>query len=738
MIFLYIIVYIGCIVINSYMFKKKINFASLIVTLWTFASILSMFGFYDMLVPNTQTYIYILYFIISFEAFILIFYKSKLFGKNKNDKDKYDKTLDYELKYKKLNIILIILIGIMLVFSIEGIKIIIGGGSFSRIRDAYLNSENFSNKLQMFNSLVIIPIGHAIGIYAMIDFVDKKKFTSTLGLYFAFLFELTIYTGGRSVIINIVIILMIVLMEKYDNNLLRIVKENKIIVIILMIIIISVGVITLQRNLAGKGIIYNVYCYITGNIHLLGVYVKNPERFMLTKNNLLYGQILISGFSYPITFLLRLFGLDIKAGLYVLYETTQKFVAIAPNTTINNSVTMIVFALRDFGTIGIFIYTAIICLLYTYLCKRKEKDNNILNRALYYYFVKCSIFLLWDFQFSNTGTILLFLYLILLYEFFIKTKEKNIEIKFKLFEKRKEMLNKILQYIYKPEKILIYLDNKNIIKLEDEKYIKLKYKIMMNKELDLDNPQTLNEKLQWLKINDREKIYTTMVDKYEAKEYIANLIGQEHIIQTLGIYDKFEDINFDELPDKFVIKCTHDSGSTIVCKDKNNFCINEARKQINKNLKNNFYKFGREWPYKNVKPRIIIEEYMANNDGTDICDYKFYCFNGHADYVMICVDRQSGEPKFYYYDRYCKLQKEMSNDGKKVRENINIEKPDNIEEMFEIAEKISEGLKFVRVDLYDINNKIYFGEMTFYPSSGFDSTRTIECDEILSSKLKLF
>lgn len=422
MIYVYIIIYIACMVINSCVFKKKINFTSLIITLWTFASILSMFGLYGMLVPNTQTYIYILYFIVSFEVFALIFYKTKIIKTKQEDIEMQKDNLNH----KRINIILIILIGIMMCFAIEGIKTIINGGSFSKIRDAYLNTENFSNKLQMFVSLVIVPIGHAIGIYAIIEFIDKKKFTSTLGLYLIFLCELIIYTGGRSTIVNVAIILAIAIMDKYNNNIIKIIKENKLVIFILMIIAIIVCAITLQRNLAGKGIVYNIYCYIVGNIHLLGVYVKNPERFLLTKDNLLYGQILISGFSYPIIFILRLFGFDVKAGLYILYETTQKFVAIAPNTTINNAVTMIVFALRDFGTMGIFIYTAIVCFFFAFLYKRKKANNSILNKALYYYFVKCSIFLLWDFQFSNTGVILTFLYLILFCKFCINTDGENV------------------------------------------------------------------------------------------------------------------------------------------------------------------------------------------------------------------------------------------------------------------------------------------------------------------------
>ena len=273
--------------------------------------------------------------------------------------------------------------------------------------------------------------------------------------------------------------------------------------------------------------------------------------------------------------------------------------------------------------------------------------------------------------------------------------------------------------------------------IPDELMIKIQYRIKMGKKLNLKNPQTLNEKLQWLKLHDRKDIYTTMVDKYEVKQYVANLIGEEYIIPTIGVYDKFDDIDFDNLPNQFVIKCTHDSGSTIICKNKEMFDKVAARKKINKALKRNFYYFLREWPYKNVKPRIIIEKYMCNNDGTDILDYKFYCFNGVSEYVLTCTDRQNGNTKFYYFDKNWNFKRNMTNDGMKADKDFNIEKPKNIDKMFEIADKLSKEMQFIRVDLYDINEKIYFGELTFFPSGGLDKNRRKETDEIMSAKLNL-
>ena len=300
-------------------------------------------------------------------------------------------------------------------------------------------------------------------------------------------------------------------------------------------------------------------------------------------------------------------------------------------------------------------------------------------------------------------------------------------------------INKVLECIKKPGYILFWLDNKRIITLDDEKYIKLLYELKVKKKLDLENPKTFNEKLQWLKLYDRNPEHIKMVDKYEVKKYVSEIIGNEYIIPTLGIYDKFEDINFQELPNQFVIKCTHDSASTIVCKDKNKFDYEKVKNKINKCLKRNYFYQGREWPYKDVKPRIIVEKYMENTDGTAIDDYKFYCFDGKSDYVMICRERETGNPKFYYYNRNWEFQRNMSNDAKKLPETevSKIKKPKDLEKMFEIAETLSKNIKFVRTDLYYINNKIYFGELTFFPLAGIDTTRTKECDDMLNDLLNL-
>lgn len=254
--------------------------------------------------------------------------------------------------------------------------------------------------------------------------------------------------------------------------------------------------------------------------------------------------------------------------------------------------------------------------------------------------------------------------------------------------------------------------------MSDEKYIKKKYKIKMGKELKLNPPITYNEKLQWIKLHDHNPLYTTLVDKYAVKNYVANLIGEKYIIPTLGVWDKFDDIEFEKLPDQFVLKCTHDSGGLVICKDKTKFNRDMAKKLIEKCLKRDFYQFGREWPYKNVAHRIIAEQYMEDSRFKELRDYKFFCFNGEVKALFVATERQkTGEDvKFDFFDS------EFNHlEVKQGHENAILlpEKPNCFDEMKVLASKLSKGLREVRVDLYEVNGKIFFGELTFFHHGGW-------------------
>lgn len=271
--------------------------------------------------------------------------------------------------------------------------------------------------------------------------------------------------------------------------------------------------------------------------------------------------------------------------------------------------------------------------------------------------------------------------------------------------------------------------------LSDSTYIKLLFFFHMGRFSNFRTPKTFNEKLQWLKLYNRNPLYTTLVDKYAVKKWVADKIGEQYVIPTLGVWDSFDDIDFDKLPNQFVLKCTHDSGSYVICKDKSKLDKRGARKKLTTALKRNFYYVGREYPYKNVPPRIIAEKYIEDRNGAFV-DYKFSCFNGYVDCVMVCLDRHINDVKFYFFDRDWNL-KRLNVRGKNAPEGFTIPKPSCMDEMFEIAANLSKGIPFVRVDLFECDGRVYFGEMTFYPDSGFDANLLPETDEYFGRLIDL-
>lgn len=299
-------------------------------------------------------------------------------------------------------------------------------------------------------------------------------------------------------------------------------------------------------------------------------------------------------------------------------------------------------------------------------------------------------------------------------------------------------INKISKFVFNSNYRCYVLSKLFKYFVSDKKAIEIKYKYIFGYKNNLYNPKTLNEKLQWLKLYNRNPLYTTLVDKCAAKECVSNLIGKEYIIPTIGIYNKFDEIDFDVLPDSFVLKCTHDSGSVLVCKNKKDFNIIKAKKFIEKRMKKNFYWVAREWPYKNVKPRILIEKYIEDKTNAGLLDYKFYCFHGKPFVVLVCIDRQIGKTKYYFFDRNWEL-KRYNKFGVDAPKDFTIEKPKNIDKMFSIAEKLAmySEAPFVRIDLYSVKERIYFGEFTFYPNAGFDPNRLPEIDRLFGDMVDL-
>lgn len=302
----------------------------------------------------------------------------------------------------------------------------------------------------------------------------------------------------------------------------------------------------------------------------------------------------------------------------------------------------------------------------------------------------------------------------------------------KIFNKIKKVFKnpKILLLIILSIKPVSYL-------LPDKAYLKIKYRLIMGKKLNLKSPKTMNEKLQWLKLYNRNPKYTIMADKYKARDYISEKLGEEYLIPLLGVWDNPDDIDFDKLPDKFVLKCNHNSGlGMCICKDKSKLDIKKVKKELKKGLKQNYYKTGREWPYKDIPRKIICEKYMTDDNQDCLTDYKFFCFNGNVDSVMLCIDRNIGSPKFYFFDKEWNL-KRLNVRGKNAPEGFSLPKPEGMDKMFEIAEKLSKGHAFLRVDLYYANNQIYFGETTFFPQSGFDPNILPEADIYFGKKIDL-
>ena len=274
----------------------------------------------------------------------------------------------------------------------------------------------------------------------------------------------------------------------------------------------------------------------------------------------------------------------------------------------------------------------------------------------------------------------------------------------------------VLWTVRRPEKIgnAIYrAASHGKIPFPNKAYIKWNFKIHTGERLDLKNPKTLQEKLSWMKLYYHNPLHTQMVDKYGAREIIKDKIGEEYLVPLLGVYDSFEQIDFDTLPNQFVLKCTHDSGSVVLCKDKSKLDLSAAEKKLTSHLKQNQYYLSREWPYKNVKPRILCEPYLKDEHSVDRPDYKFLCFHGEPKIMLVLSDRGSEETqKMNYYTLDWKLLPITE----KVYPNNPIpdRKPEHFEKMIEFARVLSKDIPFVRVDFTCVNGKLYFGELTFY------------------------
>ena len=281
------------------------------------------------------------------------------------------------------------------------------------------------------------------------------------------------------------------------------------------------------------------------------------------------------------------------------------------------------------------------------------------------------------------------------------------------------------------------LAKKSLFFLPDKVYIQLYYRLRTGRKLNMKNPTTFNEKIQWMKFNYRFPLQSVVSDKLLVRDYVKEKTGEEYLIPLLGKWKKFDEIDFDTLPDQFVLKCNHDSGGLVVCRDKSALDYKKAKNKIEKSLKSNFYTIGREYQYRNIKPMILCEKFISEN-GKVPMDYKIYCFNGKPDVMLVCRNRFSNDShkaEYLFYDQNWKFLPWLKGDEKK--KDPKLPRPENLDEMLEVAKKLSEDFIYARIDLYNVDGKIYFGEITLSPNSGFYSGLTEETDRILGEKIHI-
>jgi hypothetical protein len=297
------------------------------------------------------------------------------------------------------------------------------------------------------------------------------------------------------------------------------------------------------------------------------------------------------------------------------------------------------------------------------------------------------------------------------------------------------MLIGLKKCLKNPSHIFVGLGRRGFLKwMPDSLFLKIIFKSSCGYSLNLKNPKTFNEKIQWLKLYGNLKKYTNLVDKYEVRKYIAETIGEEYLIPLIGIWDRVEDIDFNKLPKQFVLKCNHDSGSVVICKDKSSFDIRKAKKILKKYLRRNFYYPTREPQYKNIKPRIICEKYMIDESGTELKDYKFFCFNGEPKIIQVDFDRFINHKRNLYNIEwnYVPVSICYPTDSSRI-----INMPRKLKEMLSFAKTLSENIPHVRVDFYLIQDRIYFGELTFTHGTGFEKFEPKEFGFEMGSWLEL-
>lgn len=296
-------------------------------------------------------------------------------------------------------------------------------------------------------------------------------------------------------------------------------------------------------------------------------------------------------------------------------------------------------------------------------------------------------------------------------------------------------MGKIKKYLDDPSRLYLWATAKGLTRwVPDALHLRLVYRIRVGARLNFDNPRTFNEKLQWLKLHDRNPLYNTLVDKYAVKEWVAERVGSEYVTRTYAVWDRAEDIDVSNLPERFVLKTNHDCGGVVVCRSRASFDLEAAKNTLARHLKTNYFWNGREWPYKDVSPRIFAEEYLDPGERGDLADYKLMCFGGKVLCSFTCTSRAKGDLRVDFFDtewRHLPFMRHYPNADTPPS------KPESYGKMVEMAEILSAGIPFVRVDFYEVGRRPYFGEMTFFPGDGFEEFNPSEWDGRLGQLIDL-
>lgn len=302
-----------------------------------------------------------------------------------------------------------------------------------------------------------------------------------------------------------------------------------------------------------------------------------------------------------------------------------------------------------------------------------------------------------------------------------------------------DLVTKLSGVIERPNRLIIGIQI-HIAHLFDNQALLISslYRLGTGKRLNLKSPRTFTEKIQWLKLHDHNELYHSLVDKYAVKGFVRDKIGEEYVIPSYGVWDTFDDIDFDDLPNKFVLKTTNGGGGSgvVICRDKVSFSKESAKKLLEKSMKYDIYEKSGEWAYKGLKPRVLAEQFVEQDSMLDLNDYKWFCFDGEPKYCQVITNRTKQET-IDFFDPFWNHQEFIGLNPNAIHSKEPIPKPDSLDKMIWIARTLSSGISFCRIDLYEINKKVLFGEITFYPLSGFGFFYPSNYDYLLGDMLKL-